>query len=301
MTDDDMIGVWGTWQEDAPSRADILLARGVREQNVDLVKQAIEAGASLHADQGGRSPLWFATMNQQKDIVRLMLDEGATMNTAFRHDDTPSLTSMPGPVQAFVQEVADKPEDWRPWPGDWAMHIQRGNREAFLQSAKSWKDEDGQWLRSVQGEATEALETAAVHGRSDIMGFLAGGFEPTSGVLFQAATLAARYGQEEAFEALLDTGMPANIRHEGDPLLAAVIRNGCPDGAEGRTRHCIQMLLDRDAAICDEVRTAIAGQHKHLAAAVVALDQRRTLLGSAASMTLMPPVWRVQEGRRQRL
>lgn len=53
-----------------PSQAEQDLREGLLDQDLDLIKEALDAGADVNAaDVGGRTPLWGAIAYQNKEIA----------------------------------------------------------------------------------------------------------------------------------------------------------------------------------------------------------------------------------------
>jgi ankyrin repeat protein len=58
--------------------------------NVDLVKCLVENGADVHAkDRSGRTPIFYAVINEEQDVVEYLLQHGEQINVKDKENRTP--------------------------------------------------------------------------------------------------------------------------------------------------------------------------------------------------------------------
>ncbi|CAL4135591.1 unnamed protein product [Meganyctiphanes norvegica] len=67
---------------------------GLKNGDLDQVKEAVEKGADVNASIDGRIPLCLASDYGQKDIVKFLLEKGANVNVKDKHGISPLLAAI---------------------------------------------------------------------------------------------------------------------------------------------------------------------------------------------------------------
>ena len=86
-----------------------LLQQSVTDVNVEAVKQHLADGADVNVkdEARGLTPLHFATQNGQKEIVELLIADGANVNAKMNNGMTPLDCSALIPPSSNKTEIVD--------------------------------------------------------------------------------------------------------------------------------------------------------------------------------------------------
>ena len=86
-----------------------LLQQSVTDGNVEAVKQHLADGADVNVkdEARGLTPLHFATQNGQKEIVELLIADGAYVNAKMNNGMTPLDCSALIPPSSNKTEIVD--------------------------------------------------------------------------------------------------------------------------------------------------------------------------------------------------
>ena len=86
-----------------------LLQQSVTDVNVEAVKQHLADGADVNVkdEARGLTPLHFATQNGQKEIVELLIADGAYVNAKMNNGMTPLDCSALIPPSSNKTEIVD--------------------------------------------------------------------------------------------------------------------------------------------------------------------------------------------------
>jgi len=99
---------------DVPPRngGQTLLGRASSDKNRALIESLLENGANINApDKRGRSPLWYATENEDLDTVKYLVSRGANpRQVAYNQTDL---------------------DDWKDETSPLSLAIYKGNREIY--------------------------------------------------------------------------------------------------------------------------------------------------------------------------
>jgi len=87
---------------------DISIREAVKTENIEAVKQHLDAGADVNAKgQYGRTPLHYAASRGLKKIIELVIARGADVNTKIEVGDYKGQTPLDGAIQWNRTETAD--------------------------------------------------------------------------------------------------------------------------------------------------------------------------------------------------
>ena len=131
-----------------------------RKGDLAAVKQLIEKGAAIETKTAyGQTPLYVAAMNNHEDVVRFLLEKGASPDITDTFYKTPLLTFLAsrqylGMIKLLLQKGANAPE---PMLGDLLVSGDLGLVQVILDSKKpSQAVIDSAYERALQAKQTEA-------------------------------------------------------------------------------------------------------------------------------------------------
>ena len=90
------------------SAKDISIGDAAAKGDIEAVKQHLDAGADVNAKgKHGRTPLHYAALNGQKEIVELLIANGANMNAKIEVGKWKDQTSLSLAIQNNQTETAN--------------------------------------------------------------------------------------------------------------------------------------------------------------------------------------------------
>ena len=188
------------------------LLRAAAGSDLDAVRQAVAKGASVNASTAGRTPLSVAALNGRREVVDLLLAQGAELN---KGDETEGRTAL---VQAIV---GGEPEIAEALVGhDADVNLRTKSGLSPLMCAICMRL-DG--LVALLLDKNAAIDSETSEGETPL-------------------TFAARAGSFGSAKALLDRGVPIDHR-------CKLGRTALIDAANSGHADIARMLIDRGANV----------------------------------------------------
>ncbi|KAL9115307.1 MAG: hypothetical protein Q9187_007316, partial [Circinaria calcarea] len=211
----------------------------------EIVQLLLDNGADINAQRGHRgSALIEASRSGKKEIVQLLLDNGADINAQGGHRGSALIEASRSRQKEIVQLLLDKGADINAQGGYYGSALIEASRSGEKEIVQLLLDK-GADINSQGNFYSNALIAASRLGNKEIVQLLLnnGADINAQGGEFGSALIAALYsGQKEIMQLLLDNGADVNAQggHYGSALIAAS-RLG--------EKEIVQLLLDKGADI----------------------------------------------------
>ena len=235
---------------------DNTLRNAIENNDIKHVKELIDEGANVNqADTRGVTPLWVAAQEGQLDVAQLLLDRGAEVNRPNIYGVTPLHIAVHNGHREIVdllREAQDRTEKTEPETDKIniiAKKMDNTLRNAIYENdvklVKELIDEGADVNKALTTDGDTPLCIAARYGQLDVAQLLLDrGAEVNKADRYGSTPLyiAARYGQLAVAELLLDKGAEVNLANTyGATPLWIAVQEGKLDVAK--------LLIDKGADV----------------------------------------------------
>ena len=210
----------------------------------EVVQMLLDKGASIDTEYRVGNALYEASYQRHHRVVQLLLDRGADINArSAYYGNALKAASYRGDIQV-VQLLIDRGADVNAQGGRYGNALQTASANGHIEIVQSLLDQ-GADVNAQGGHFGTALQAASRNGRIEILQILldkGADVNARGGCFGNALQAASAYGRTKNVHILLDKGADINAR-------VGIYGNALQAASDSGHDQVVQILLDRGADV----------------------------------------------------